>query len=543
MSKIDPHDPRLTAFALGEMPEPERTAFARTVQSDPAALAAVEEIRQTAATLSAALDFEPAPARCIEPPLAAAGLRPPRAPIATLLPFSYLIGGLAAACLAVAMLWRSELAETEAQLVAQQREVARLQALAADATAQAAQERERAAAAELAATAAATLAAATPSAPVPALEFPPLIEPTLQLPPQIRANLPTEVAMTPPTTGIRGPLGEPRAVVSFSRPEEIVLRPDPRPLAALETPKPRTVAPAPAAPAAPSAAPGATPRALPATDGATAAAPAPFLSPDEHPFSTFTATASDAAFGELRRAIDAGQRPSAAAIAVEEWLNHFEFEYAPFAGEVPLAIRSELYPAPWTPSHRLLRVGLPVRTAIRDVRVQVEFNPARVAAYRLLGYEHRPLPAAAFADGPVNSGEIPAGRTVTALFEIVPVGVKIDLPRAEEPKYQPTTSAPGKLSDEWLTVKVRWADSARIVLVQPMTSAAATAFDKPGEDFNFCAALAAFALVLQDSPHKGTADWALVERLARAGRGADRGGKRAEFIELVRRARDLSPQK
>jgi Ca-activated chloride channel family protein len=178
-------------------------------------------------------------------------------------------------------------------------------------------------------------------------------------------------------------------------------------------------------------------------------------------------------------------------------------------------------------------------TIAKDVKIQVEFNPARVNAYRLIGYENRALRAEDFADDKKDAGEIGAGHTVTALYEVVPVGVAIDLPAVDPLKYQP--SAPASASHELMTVKLRHkqpdGDRSRL------QSVAVKDVD-PGSELSanlrFSSAVAAFGMLLRESEHRGAASWAQVVDLATSAVGADPGGHRTEFLVLARSAERLS---
>ena len=181
----------------------------------------------------------------------------------------------------------------------------------------------------------------------------------------------------------------------------------------------------------------------------------------------------------------------------------------------------------------------------------MEFNPAQVANYRLLGYENRVLAAEDFRDDKKDAGEIGAGHTVTALYEIVLVGneaAENAAPRGAEPlKYQ-SVSAPappaakpvidGLASRELLTVKLRWKkpDGDTSTLEEVPLAEKGGSFEAAPTDLRFAAAVAAFGMILRDSEHKGTATFPLVAEIAGSALGRDQGGDRAEFLDLVRKA-------
>lgn len=178
-------------------------------------------------------------------------------------------------------------------------------------------------------------------------------------------------------------------------------------------------------------------------------------------------------------------------------------------------------------------------TVAKDVKIQVEFNPARVQAYRLLGYENRLLAREDFADDRKDAGELGAGQAVTALYEVVPVGAEPVALADSGLTYQDVSVRPSaRHSRELLTVRVRYklptAAESRL-FSRPVTDRGG----EPDEDFRFASAVAGFAMLLRDSEHRGTATFDRVIALARGARGSDPEGYRTEFVSLVEAARDL----
>ncbi|MDH7511935.1 MAG: von Willebrand factor type A domain-containing protein [Clostridiales bacterium] len=175
-------------------------------------------------------------------------------------------------------------------------------------------------------------------------------------------------------------------------------------------------------------------------------------------------------------------------------------------------------------------------TIAKDVKIQVEFNPAKVKAYRLIGYENRMLKKEDFADDTKDAGELGAGHTVTALYEIIPYGSKESIPGVDLLKYQETKIRPEAFkSKDMLTVKLRYKkpDGEKSQLIELAAEDKGTAWAEASEDFKFSAAVAGFGMLLRDSEFKGHSSFADILELARAGRGSDRYGYRAEFIRLV----------
>jgi Ca-activated chloride channel family protein len=180
-------------------------------------------------------------------------------------------------------------------------------------------------------------------------------------------------------------------------------------------------------------------------------------------------------------------------------------------------------------------------TVAKDVKIQVEFNPARVQAYRLLGYENRLLAKEDFADDRKDAGEIGAGHAVTALYEVVPVGAPPVALTGDSLTYQTVSLRPSaSRSSELMTVRLRYKDpdGARSRLLS--TAVEDRGVSAASRDLRFASAVAAFALLLRNSDHKGVASFDMVLNLARDARGEDPEGYRGEFISMVEQARALA---
>ena len=185
-------------------------------------------------------------------------------------------------------------------------------------------------------------------------------------------------------------------------------------------------------------------------------------------------------------------------------------------------------------------------TIAKDVKIQVEFNPAAVSSYRLIGYENRLMDAEDFRDDAKDAGEIGAGHAVTALYEVVPVGAGGAGPDAGELKYQtpgePTAAASD--SGELLTVSLRY-KGPDATKTDPAAEFAVpvpdgmTTFDEASADLRFAAAVASFGMLLRGSEHAGSAKFGDAAAWAGAATGSDPGGYRAEFAELARTAARL----
>jgi Ca-activated chloride channel family protein len=180
-------------------------------------------------------------------------------------------------------------------------------------------------------------------------------------------------------------------------------------------------------------------------------------------------------------------------------------------------------------------------TIAKDVKIQADFNPSRVQAYRLIGYENRMLRAEDFRDDRKDAGEIGAGHTVTALYEIVPPGVKIELPAVDPSKYV-TPGESGGDSSDLLTVRLRYKlpNDETSTGFDVAVSDTPKTFAEASLDTQFAAAVAAFGMLLRDSQYKGGANFDLVDRIARASVGTDANGYRHAFISLIAVARSLA---
>ncbi len=174
-------------------------------------------------------------------------------------------------------------------------------------------------------------------------------------------------------------------------------------------------------------------------------------------------------------------------------------------------------------------------TIAKDVKIQVEFNPAKVQAYRLIGYENRLLNDEDFKDDTKDAGELGSGHTVTALYEIIPVGIKSKyLKDIDNLKY--TKQITGNYTDEMLTVKFRYKEPDGDVskLIVKTVKDENSAIESASEDLKFSAAVALFGMQLRNSEFINTKKKADVIALAEAGKGTDKDGYRAEFIRLVK---------
>jgi hypothetical protein len=189
-------------------------------------------------------------------------------------------------------------------------------------------------------------------------------------------------------------------------------------------------------------------------------------------------------------------------------------------------------------------------TIAKDVKVQVEFNPARVGAYRLIGYENRALAAQDFANDKKDAGDIGAGHSVTALYEIVRATPAPQPTAGDGLRYQRFgIVAEGERGNELLSVRLRYKqpeeETSALVEVPvrvPEFERHVDPSQRPNSrDFQWASAVAAFGMVLRDSQFRGQAGLDLVLELAQGAKGDDINGQRQEFIDLVQRAKAIRP--
>ncbi len=182
-------------------------------------------------------------------------------------------------------------------------------------------------------------------------------------------------------------------------------------------------------------------------------------------------------------------------------------------------------------------------TIAKDVKIQVEFNPAKVQAYRLIGYENRMLNKEDFNDDKKDAGEIGAGHTVTALYEVIPAGVKSDFVKPVDAlKYQKTGNIEKNNSDELFTVKLRYKkpDEEESRKINIPVADDDGDWKNATDNFRLAAAVAEFGMMLRNSEYKSKASYEQALAIAKTAKGFDENGYRAEFTNLVKAAEKLN---
>lgn len=181
-------------------------------------------------------------------------------------------------------------------------------------------------------------------------------------------------------------------------------------------------------------------------------------------------------------------------------------------------------------------------TIAKDVKLQIEFNPAKVGAYRLIGYENRLLNKEDFNNDQKDAGDLGSGHTVTALYEIIPAGVASEfIEPVDKLKYQRQVTA-GKISPEIMTVKFRYKepDQGASKLMEVAVMDTNKSLRSASDNFRFAASVASFSMLLRHSEFRQQSSYGQVWKLAKESLGNDEGGYRSEFLKLLKSAQSLA---
>jgi len=187
--------------------------------------------------------------------------------------------------------------------------------------------------------------------------------------------------------------------------------------------------------------------------------------------------------------------------------------------------------------------GATLFTIAKDVKIQVEFNPSKVAAYRLIGYENRLLNKEDFNDDKKDAGELGAGHTVTAMYEIIPAGVESPyIKSVDDLKYQKTAPDANKSnSDEMMTVKLRYKEPSGSVskLIEVPVKDKHIKLSNASENLRFASAVAAFGMLLRSSEFIGSFGFEDAIKQAKSAKGGDESGYRHDFVKMAERCQLL----
>ena len=253
-----------------------------------------------------------------------------------------------------------------------------------------------------------------------------------------------------------------------------------------------------------------------------------FVPVASRPVSTFPLQVGTTSYKEVQRQIASGVRPAREAVRIEEMINHFSYDYPSPEGDSAFTITIDAAICPWEPAHQLVRIGVrgrehpPGDVIASDAAIEVQFERARIASYRLIGYERRGDVAAERSDGPAH---LAAGHTTTALYEVTPAA-------------ETAAAAGHQLVQVRLSHKEPGTGTARAV--EASFNGTATEFAQAPADFRFAAVVAHFGMMLRDPPEHRTASFATLADWAMQARGSDVSGKRAGFIELLQTAQTMA---
>jgi hypothetical protein len=264
----------------------------------------------------------------------------------------------------------------------------------------------------------------------------------------------------------------------------------------------------------------------------------PFVSVKSRPRSSIPLVVNSASYLDVRRSIDAGLLPPRESVRIEGMINHFRYEFPQQTTGEPFSLNLDVVTCPWEPTHRLVRIGLKGHqdvTVRGDSRIEIEFNPRRVASYRLIGYDRQKTETQNSNEENVDSHPITAGDTLTTLYEVVPLKNIGTAARTQN------STVAGEAAEPLLTTKLqlRTPGNNAVQSVERVITDTGSSFAEARGDLKFAAAVAEFGMILRDSEYKGSATIQQVLEWAEEGKGADINGYRADFIELVRKAQTL----
>jgi Ca-activated chloride channel family protein len=220
-------------------------------------------------------------------------------------------------------------------------------------------------------------------------------------------------------------------------------------------------------------------------------------------------------------------------------INYFSYEYPQPSPGQSFSLNLDVVTCPWETTHRLVRIGIKgdQQVAVRtDTRVEIEFNPQRVASYRLIGYDRQENDAQGLKNENVGVHEVPAGYALTTFYEVVPSNRVWTAANTQMP------GAAGEKSEPMLIAKLeldRTGKNAGLKIIQRTGTDTGSDFAAAPADLKFAAAVAEFGMIVRGSEYKGKASLEDVIEWARQGMGADATGSRADFIQLVRKTQTL----
>lgn len=257
------------------------------------------------------------------------------------------------------------------------------------------------------------------------------------------------------------------------------------------------------------------------------------------PASTFPIKVDTGSYDRVQSFLQQGLMPPREFVRVEELINAVRYDYPEPSGDSPFAVMTELSVCPWNSEHQLLRIGIQARrpeaveSIARDVKIQVEFNPMRISSYRLIGCESPPNLGEV---SPVNDLELPAGHSVTALYELIPDGAPVEWTL----RYQnPPTRTAAARGTELATIQLRYkpVEGGSDQRLELPISNRPVIFADASADHRFAASVAVFGMLLADSEFRGQAE--LSKLRGWVGDSASPNASRQGFLHLVEMAEAL----
>ncbi len=252
-----------------------------------------------------------------------------------------------------------------------------------------------------------------------------------------------------------------------------------------------------------------------------------------------------AAYDVVKQYLANSQMPPQETVKSEELINYFDYNYAQAEGGIPFTVITELSSSPWNSKHKLLHIGVKGRAAnasdmqgaesyakhaaaAEDVKIRLEFAPAKIKAYRLIGYENKNRGGKAQSrDSEIYVKELRAGHIATVLYELMPV-------------VSNTPAKPGKIMTLKLGYKLPGKDQWHISIYPIMDRR--VQFGQTSDNFRFAAAVAGFGMLLKNSDHNRNMSYNDVLKIAKGSMGNDKYGRRNEFISFVETAKMLNIQ-
>jgi hypothetical protein len=276
-----------------------------------------------------------------------------------------------------------------------------------------------------------------------------------------------------------------------------------------------------------------------------------FQSPIEKPSSTFSINVDTRSYLRVRQLIKRRRLPSRDLIRIEEMINYFFYSYPQPKDEHPFSITTEAGVCPWNKANWLIHIGIMGKIISaeevmsddfiisKEMKIQVQFNPARVKAYRIIGYSSRRPKVGRQKNLWETGGMLSAGQSVTTLYEIIPEKIE-PLEEINRSEGERGKTKGDKMEISTIRIRYKLPDDDEFKWLIHKIYKGKESQDLPSDNFRFSAAVAQFGMMLRSSDSKGSVTFSTILELANDALGEDRFGYRAEFIELVKEYKKLT---